>query len=61
VHHARLHTGSATDAILKPLQDLSRDISQRFTTILWSLRKHGSLKLWKDVQEIVPQVINLVV
>jgi len=51
---------STTDAIFSLLQNLSSDLSQRFTTVIWSIWKHRNLRVWDDVTETRALVVELV-
>jgi hypothetical protein len=65
IQHALSTTMSATDAIFSLLQNLSAYLSQRLTTIIWSIWKHRNFRIWDDVTEtsatVVVRARNMVV
>jgi hypothetical protein len=58
VQHALTHTTSATDAIFSLLENLSAELSQRLSTVMWSLWKHRNLRVWDDVTETSVVVVE---
>jgi hypothetical protein len=58
VHDVFLEKNSACDTIFKLLHQLSQDLGQWFATVLWSLWKHGNLKLWQDATETCAHVVD---
>jgi len=64
VQHALTHTASTTDALFSLLETLSAKLSQRLSTVIWSIWKHCNLKIWDDVIEtsfvVVERARNMV-
>lgn len=58
IQQACTNSNCATDLIFLLVQELSRDASQHFAALLWSMWKHRNLKLWQDVSETVAQVVD---
>jgi len=58
VHHALSHTASAPDAIFSLLENLSTELSQRLSTVLWSLWKHRNIRVWENVTETSVVVVE---
>jgi hypothetical protein len=58
VQCACTHSNSVVDSIFTLLQVLSREESQQFAALLWSLWKHSNLKLWQGVSKIVAHVVD---
>jgi len=48
VQHAVSTTNSATEAIFYLLANLSADLTQRLTFVIWSIWKHRNLRVWND-------------
>jgi len=48
IQHALSTTASGIEAIFSLLQNLSVELSQRFTTAIWSIWKHRNLRVWDD-------------
>ena len=58
MQHALSHTASATDAIFSLLENLSAELSQRLSTVLWSLWKHRNIRVWDNVTETSVVVVE---
>ena len=58
VQHALSHTASATDAIFSLLENLSVELSQRLSTVMWSLWKHRNIRVWDNVTETSAVVVD---
>jgi hypothetical protein len=58
VQHALTHTASGTNAIFYLLQNLSAELTQRLSTVIWSLWKHRNLRVWEDVTETSVVVVE---
>ena len=64
VQHALSTTASATEAIFYLLESLSVDLTQRLSSVIWSIWKHRNFRVWDDVIEtsatVVDRAINMV-
>ena len=49
VQHALTQAASPTEAIFHLLENLSADLSQRMSTVMWSIWKHRNLRVWDNV------------
>jgi len=58
VQHALFHTASVTDAIFSLLENLSAELSQRLSTVIWSLWKHRNIRVWDNVTETSVVVVE---
>ena len=58
IQHALSTTASGIEAIFSLLQNLSVELSQRFTTAIWSIWKHRNLRIWDDVTESSALVVE---
>jgi len=45
-------------AIFSLLENLLDELSQRLTTVIWSIRKHHNLRVWEDVTETSAMVVE---
>lgn len=51
IQHALSNTPSSTTVMFSLLENLSVKLSQRLTTVMWSIWKHRNLRVWEDVTE----------
>ena len=58
VQHALSNTASATDAIFSLLENLSVELVQHMSTVLWSIWKHCNLRVWDDATETSATVVE---
>jgi hypothetical protein len=58
VQHALSNTASATNAIFSLLENLSVELTQRLSTVIWSIWKHRNLRVWDDVTETSDTVVE---
>jgi len=58
IQHALSITTSSTAAIFSLLENLSAELSQRLTTVMWSIWKHRNLRVWDDVTETSATVVE---
>jgi len=58
IQHALSTTALGIEAIFSLLQNLSVELSQRFTTAIWSIWKHRNLRVWDDVTESSALVVE---
>jgi len=49
VQHTLSQTASPTEAIFYLLENLSVELSQRMSTVMWSIWKHRNLRVWDNV------------
>jgi len=64
MQHAISTTDSATEAILYMLANLSTELTQRLTSVIWNIWKHHNLRVWNDETvsstKVVEKAINMV-
>jgi len=64
VQQAISTTNSATEAMFYLLENLSTELTQRPTSVIWSIWKHRNLRVWNDETEtsakVVERAINMV-
>jgi len=58
VQHALAHTASVTDAVFSLLEELSTELAQRLSTVIWSLWKHRNIRVWDNVTETSVVVVD---
>jgi hypothetical protein len=58
VQHALSNTSLATNVIFSLLEHLSSELSQRLSTVIWSIWKHRNLRVWDDVTETNATVVE---
>ena len=58
VQHALSTTASASEAIFYLLETLSVELTQRLSSVLWSLWKHRNLQVWDDATETSATVVD---
>ena len=58
VQHALSQTASTTAAIFYLLENLSVELSQRLSTVMWSIWKHHNLRVWDNVTETSVVVVE---
>jgi len=58
IQQALQHTVTAAEFMFQLLHNLPSDSKQRFVANIWSLLKHGNLKLWDDALETDAQVVD---
>jgi hypothetical protein len=58
VQHALTHTASGTEAIFHLLQNMSAELTQHLSTVIWSLWTHANLRVWDDVTETSAVVVE---
>jgi hypothetical protein len=58
IQHALSHNASATEAIFSLFENLSAELSQRLSTLIWSLWKHRNLRVWDNVTETSAVVVE---
>ena len=49
IQHTLSQTASPTEAIFYLLENLSVELSQRMSTVMWSIWKHRNLRVWDNV------------
>jgi ribonuclease HI len=64
VQHAISVSDSAMTAIFYLLENLSVELTQHLSSVIWSLWKHRNLRVWEDVTEtsatVVERALNMV-
>ena len=58
MQHALSHTASVTDAIFSLLENLSAELSQCLSTVVWSLWKHYNIRVWDNVTKTSVVVVE---
>jgi hypothetical protein len=58
VQHAISITDSTMTAIFYLLENLSVELTQRLSSVIWSLWKHHNLRVWEDVTETSATVVE---
>jgi len=58
VQHALSTIASASEAIFYLLETLSVELTQRLSSVLWSIWKHHNLRVWDDVTETSATVVE---
>jgi len=58
VQHALSQTASTTEAIFYLLENLAVELSQRLSTVMWSIWKHRNLRVWDNVTETSDVVVE---
>jgi hypothetical protein len=58
IQHALSNTPSSMTVIFSLLENLSVKLSQRLTTVMWSIWKHRNLRVWEDVTETSTMVVE---
>jgi len=58
VQHALSTTASTSEAIFYMLETLPVELTQRLSSVLWSIWKHRNLRVWDDVKETSATVVE---
>ena len=58
MQHALSNIASATNVIVSLLENLSAELSQCLSTIIWSIWKHRNLRVWDDATETSVDVVE---